>query len=66
MQGFAGQLDQCLWAVLGKSNFLHSIPSTFKCYTLESDHNENGDQVVLHNYLHAKRGEFLTFQSTIW
>lgn len=33
---YPGQIDRCLWGSLGKSNFLHKIPSPFKSFAFEN------------------------------
>ncbi|KAI1079934.1 hypothetical protein F5B20DRAFT_590137 [Whalleya microplaca] len=40
---FPGQLNLCAWGTLGKSNFLHKMPSKIRSYALEND-NERNDE----------------------
>ncbi|KAH8891753.1 hypothetical protein GQ53DRAFT_841147 [Thozetella sp. PMI_491] len=63
---FAGQLDQCHWSGLGKSNFLRSIPSSVKCYPLEIEEAPSGNvPTVLFNYVRPWRKEILVFKANL-
>jgi hypothetical protein len=60
---YPGQIDRCLWASLGKSNFLHKLPSDFKSFVLDRSETKPCEESTLfHSIVNASGTEVGLFK----